>query len=265
MKLLDKIIQTKRGEVSTRMNQTSLQEIQERENYARSCYSMKQSILEGTGIIAEFKRQSPSKGIIHENADPKQISEAYFRTGVSGISVLTDGQYFGGADRDFTDVRNQVSVPLLRKDFIIDSYQIHESKALGADVILLIARILTPDLVQEFTEIAHNLGMEVLLETHAKTEIASHYFNEIDLIGINNRDLDTFQVDIDRSILLAQQLPEDTVKIAESGLSDPETVLKLRNNGFDGFLMGEVFMKEKNPGQACKKFLEQLNPIAYEN
>ncbi len=265
MNILDKITQHKRGEVISRMHQKSIQELQESETYFRECNSMKEAIRNGSGIIAEFKRQSPSKGIINSEAKPEIVASEYTNAGVSGVSVLTDEAFFGGKDQDLLAIKEVVATPVLRKDFVIDSYQIHEAKALGADVILLIARILNPDQTKEFTEIAHGLGLEVLLETHSEQEIEKHYFDSIDLIGINNRDLDTFQVDIENSIRLAQSLPKESIKIAESGLGNPETVIRMKENGFDGFLMGEAFMKHTHPGKACKKFIEQLKPVSHEN
>lgn len=265
MNILNKIVQHKRGEVLTRQAQTSIQDLQDFEFYNRACISMKDSILNGSGVIAEFKRKSPSKGIINDSDQPESIAKLYEGAGVSGMSVLTDEEFFGGNTEDFLKVRKEVSIPLLRKDFIIDSYQIHEAKAMGADVILLIARILTPDLTREFTEIAHGLGMEVLLETHSEKEIQEHFYTDIDMIGINNRDLDTFEVDIENSIRLANQLPDKTVKIAESGIQSVETAIKLKQNGFQGLLMGEFFMKSGNPGKSCMEFIQNLKPIYHED
>lgn len=265
MKILETIVQAKRIEVEKRSHQTSIQELQESIYYKRKCLSLRESILKRSGIIAEFKRQSPSKGRINQNANAGLVTSGYENAGVSGISVLTDQQFFGAFKEDFEEVRKVVNIPILRKDFIIDSYQIHESKAMGADVILLIARILSPDLVREFTEIAHGLGMEVLLETHSQEEIESHYFESIDLIGINNRDLNTFEVNFERSIQLASKLPKSVLKIAESGIGSEEDILFLKENGYQGFLIGESFMKSDNPALKCADFIKNLNLVSHEN
>ena len=265
MNILDKIVQFKRGEVLTKMNSNSLNELQNSPFYSRTGYSLKTSIQNGNGLIAEFKRKSPSKGIINQEANLLDVTHGYEKAKVSGISVLTDQEFFAGHENDLSTVRSQTTIPILRKDFIIDSYQIHEAKAIGADAILLIAKILTPDLTKEFTAIAHGLGMEVLLEVHSESEIEQYYNDKIDLIGINNRDLNSFKTDLQHAINLAHLLPESAIKIAESGIHSVESAQNLKSNGFHGLLIGEYFMKHENPGLICETFIKQLNPLVHES
>jgi indole-3-glycerol phosphate synthase len=222
--------------------------------------SFKQALLRSnSGIIAEFKRRSPSKGWIHAGANVENIVKSYEASGAAAISSLTDEQFFGGGFTDFRKARSVIrKIPLLRKDFIVDEYQIYQSKAMGADVILLIAACLSPDETFRFTELAHELGMEVLLEIHNEEELA-YIRPNIDVVGINNRDLKTFVTDIRHTIELAHKIPDDYVKISESGLSKPETVIKLRKAGFKGFLMGENFMKTEDPGETLKAFISDIS------
>ncbi|BAG83654.1 MAG: indole-3-glycerol phosphate synthase TrpC [Candidatus Azobacteroides pseudotrichonymphae] len=229
------------------------------ETYPYKGISFKQSLVQSnTGIIAEFKRCSPSKGWINQNADIEAIVRGYEITGAATISVLTDEMYFGATPNDFsTACRIITKIPILRKDFIIDEYQIYQSKAMGADVILLIASLLSTEESFRFTEIAHQLDMEVLLEIHNKEEL-DYIQSNVDVIGINNRDLRTFVTDIQYTIELACQIPKEYVKISESGLSQPQTVSILKKEGFNGFLIGEYFMKTENPVQALKEFVDQL-------
>ncbi|MDR0864478.1 MAG: indole-3-glycerol phosphate synthase TrpC [Candidatus Symbiothrix sp.] len=213
--------------------------------------SFKQSLADSdSGIIAEFKRRSPSKGWIHPHAEIEEIVSGYEKAGASAISVLTDDPFFGGSFSDFKKARNILTkVPLLRKDFIVDEYQIYQSKMMGADVILLIAACLTPEEAARFAQIAHELELEVLLEIHRESELI-YIQPAVDVVGINNRDLKTFVTDIQHTIDLAHKIPEEYLKISESGLSRVETVVNLRKEGFKGFLMGENFMKTNDPAQA---------------
>jgi indole-3-glycerol phosphate synthase len=211
-----------------------------------------------TGVIAEFKRKSPSKGWINLDAVAKEVVKGYAEAGAAAVSILTDTEFFGGRFFDFKKARKVVdTIPFLRKDFIVDEYQIYQSKVLGADVILLIAACLSKEETLRFTAVAHELGLEVLLEIHNEAEL-EYITPDIDVVGINNRDLKTFQTDIQRTIDLAGRIPERFVKISESGLSKPETVLQLRQAGFQGFLMGENFMKTGNPALALREFIAQL-------
>jgi indole-3-glycerol phosphate synthase len=225
----------------------------------REKISFKQALaVSGSGIIAEFKRRSPSRGKIHPDADVTGIVQAYEASGATAISCLTDEKFFGGGFEDFKQARAAVSrIPLLRKDFIVDEYQIYQSKVMGADAILLIAACLTEKETARFAEIAHELDMEVLLEIHSGEEL-SYIHPHIDVVGINNRNLKTFATDIRHTIELAGKIPDTCLKISESGLSDPQTVIDLRKKGFRGFLMGENFMKTDQPGKTLREFINEL-------
>jgi indole-3-glycerol phosphate synthase len=260
MNILEAIIARKKIEVEERKASTPVGVLRQSELYARPRISLKQFLLDEsrTGIIAEFKRRSPSKGSINENADVVEVTTAYANNGASALSVLTDELFFGGSTDDLIKARiNQI--PILRKDFMIDEYQIEEAKAMGADVILLIAACLTPDEVKRLAAYAKELGLEVLLELHAEDEL-EHICDETEIIGINNRDLKTFTVDIERSLRMAEQIPVDKIKVAESGISSAENILLFKEHGFKGFLIGENFMKEENPGKAFEKFISGLKP-----
>ncbi len=224
--------------------------------YDKSCKSLtkKLSSPQEPQIIAEFKRRSPSKGIISKNADPVKIASAYEKSGAAAISVLTDATFFGAQKEDFNRVRSTVNLPLLRKDFIIDEYQVHETKAMGADILLLIAAILSPREIENLSKLARSLGMEVLLELHDEREVDS-ICESVSMIGVNNRNLRSFEVDTHQSELLVRKLPKGFPLIAESGLSNGQEILNLYNSGFSGFLIGETFMKTENPGKACKDLI----------
>ncbi len=258
MNILDKIIEHKKEEVARNKNFVSLHQLQQQENFNRQVISLKKVLLDETktGIIAEFKRRSPSKGIINDQADVLDVTTAYTKHGASGLSVLTDTEFFGGAADDLLKARVN-NIPILRKDFMIDEYQLAEARAMGADVILLIAACLTPHRVQELAFFAKSLQLEVLLEIHNETEL-QHICDEVDLVGVNNRDLKTFSVDINRSVELSKQIPADKIKIAESGIDNAETINIFKQAGFKGFLMGEHFMKFENPGEAFEEFVKKL-------
>jgi indole-3-glycerol phosphate synthase len=221
-------------------------------------YSLKANLLDKTktGIIAEFKRQSPSKGIINAIANVAEVTKAYTEFGAAGVSVLTDGPYFGGSLADL-NIAVQNSIPVLRKEFIIDEFQIIEAKAYGASVILLIAACLTPKETALLAATAKALGMEVLLEIHDETEIG-HIGDEVDFVGINNRSLKSFEVNIEHSLKLKNMLPKEKLSIAESGIYDLATFQLLKKEGFDGFLMGEYFMKQADPAKAFELFASQI-------
>lgn len=260
MNILDTICQYKRIEVEKQKEAVSLAHLKNLQNFqSGETRSLKQALLDSTtGIIAEFKRKSPSKGWISQNAKIEQVVEGYEDAGATALSCLSDEHFFGGSFNDFKKARRIIkNIPVLRKDFIIDEYQIYQSKIMGADVILLIAACLTPDQSYRFTNIAHQLGLEVLLEIHNEEELIFIQPN-IDIVGINNRNLKTFVTDIQHSILLSHQIPDQFVKISESGLSDPQTVIHLRKEGFKGFLMGENFMKTPNPAKALQQFLSTI-------
>ena len=258
MNILDKIIDYKRVQVAKIKAQTPVDVLEKATFFLRQPLSLRQFLADPakTGIIAEFKRRSPSKGVINDSADVFTVTSVYTAAGASCLSVLTDRQFFGGSNTDLMTARVN-KIPILRKDFIIDEYQILEAKAIGADVILLIAACLTPAEVKKLAVFARSLGLEVLLEIHNEEELA-HICEETELVGVNNRDLKTFTVDVERSIRLSQQIPAGKIKIAESGISKVETILHLKNAGFSGFLIGENFMKEDDPGAAFEQFVQEL-------
>ena len=210
------------------------------------------------GIIAEHKRRSPSKDIINNNHSVEDVVLGYQNAGACGISVLTDGKYFGGSLDDLLLAKAAINIPLLRKEFIIDEYQILESKAHGADVILLIASVLTRQEIKNLSEFGQSLGLEILLEVHNLEELEKSILPSLDLIGVNNRNLKTFEVNLDYSKQLASKIPDEFVKISESGISSAEVVKELQQFGYQGFLMGEHFMKTKNPGEAAANFIKQV-------
>ena len=254
--VLNTIIAHKKNEVRQRKSIVPMADLLANRMLQRQGLSMRASILGGSGVIAEFKRASPSKGVIREGAVPREIASLYARAGASGISVLTDSRFFMGSDQDLQEIRAAVELPVLRKDFIIDPYQVFEAKAMGADCILLIASVLKKAAVHALHRQAEDLGLEVLVEIHEEQELDKLSGDE-KLIGINNRNLDTFEVDIQNSIRLAGSLPE-AVKIAESGLGNQSDLKQLREAGFKGFLVGESFMKADDPGMACSSFIAQL-------
>ncbi len=259
MNILDKIIAHKKIEIADAKEKLTVDELMRSEFFNRPTFSLKQFLLDKTktGIIAEFKRQSPSKGIINSTADVVEVTAAYTLHGASCLSVLTDEHFFGGSVADLSKARVN-NIPILRKDFMIDEYQVVEARAMGADVILLIAACLTPQRVKELAVFAKKLQLEVLLEIHAEDEL-QHICDETEIVGVNNRDLKTFIVDINRSIELSKKIPADKIKIAESGISDVETICILGRAGFRGFLIGENFMKQPDPTIAFADFVQQLN------
>jgi len=259
MSILDDIISFKRQEVEKSKKDVGLDELEKREFFSREIISLKQSLLDEarTGIIAEFKRRSPSKGIINNAADVNKVTTAYVQGGASALSILTDEYFFGGSESDLLRARIH-EIPILRKDFIVDKYQLVESRAMGADVILLIAACLSPKEVRDLAAFAKELELEVLLELHGENELA-HVCDEIDLVGINNRNLKTFEVDIERSLAMANKIPAGKIRIAESGISKIENIKLFREHGFKGFLMGEHFMKQADPGRAFEEFVSKLD------
>jgi indole-3-glycerol phosphate synthase len=257
--VLDQINNDKRVEVAAAKALVSIAELTNYPAYNKPVPSLKKFLIstEKSGIIAEHKRQSPSKGIINGNVKLEEVVKGYELAGASAVSVLTDQKYFGGNLSDLKAATELLSIPVLRKDFIVDEYQIHEAKAYGAAIILLIAASLNAEEVDRFAKLAHQLGMEVLFEIHNEEELLK-ISPHVDVVGVNNRDLKTFKVDIQQSVKLAKLFPEQFIKISESGISDPETVKMLKTHGYQGFLMGENFMKEANPGKALHNFVAQL-------
>lgn len=259
MTILEKIAQHKKKEVAEKKALYPIKLLEKSIYFSSECVSLKKYVLrkDKSGIIAEFKRKSPSKGMINQYADVEKISIGYMQSGASALSILTDSEFFGGQNKDLTIARKFNFCPILRKDFIISEYQIIEAKSIGADAILLIAAILSKEDVIRFTDFAHQLNMEVLLEIHDESEL-NHYYEAVDLVGINNRNLHTFEVDLEVAINLAKKLPPLSIKIAESGISSPNDLLLLKKNGFDGFLIGEHFMKNASPQRSCQEFIQNI-------
>ncbi|QZE14113.1 indole-3-glycerol phosphate synthase TrpC [Halosquirtibacter laminarini] len=255
--ILDNIVNNKKREVAElyRSNPHFEKAIQER-SFDRSIVQHIENIHK-PGVIAEFKRQSPSKGVINSQSNPIDVIQKYEKAGAIATSVLTDHRFFGGSISDLTQVRPHTNLPILRKDFIIDKLQIDEAAASGADIILLIASILTEKEVFDFTMHAKTIGLNVLLEVHDEIELQKAC-SEIDLLGINNRDLKSFTIDYDRSLRLLDKIDNTFIPISESGLSCSSIVNDLYQAGFKGFLMGEKFMKEEDPGEACIQFTRKL-------
>lgn len=260
MTILDTIIERKKTEIELAKQQVSEADLLGMELTSRTCYSLKESILhpERTGIIAEYKRASPSKGTINAHSTVEDVVSGYQQAGASAVSVLTDSMFFKGTMDDLVKARENLTIPLLRKDFVIDTYQILEAKAYGADVILLIAAVLTPEQVKTYAEYAKSLGLNVLLEVHNEEELQQNCFDAIDAIGVNNRNLHDFSVSLDHSLNLVNQIPNRFIKVSESGISDPDTIKTLKSAGFNGFLIGENFMKTPDPVQSINSFIEDL-------
>jgi indole-3-glycerol phosphate synthase len=259
MTILDKIVEYKKVEVEEQKLRMTLDLLKELPMYSRKTYSLKEFLLDErkSGIISEFKRQSPSKGMINSYSEVAEVVAKYQEAGASAVSVLTDFKSFGGSSVDLIRARKELRIPLLRKDFIIDEYQIHEAKALGADVILLIASILTKEEVEQFSSVAKSLGLSVLFEIHNEKEL-DKLSDNIEVVGVNNRNLATFEVSIQNSIDLVEKIPSRCVKVSESGISEISKINELKNHGFKGFLIGENFMKTDNPGESAIEFMKEL-------
>ncbi|MBO6184479.1 MAG: indole-3-glycerol phosphate synthase TrpC [Chryseobacterium sp.] len=257
MNILDKIIARKKQEIKDSKSKISVEQLKDSGFFGRKTFSLKETLESKSGIIAEFKRQSPSKGIINNEISALEVASEYEKFGASAISILTDKDFFGGSFDDILSVRNHINIPILRKDFMVDEYQFYEAKSIGADVILLIAACLSPAQVLEFTELSHELGLEVLLEIHTEEEL-QHINTNIDFVGINNRNLKDFKVDLQHSVNLKNQLPENILSVAESGIYNEEDFKYLKEKGFNGFLMGEYFMKNENPGNKFREFISNV-------
>ncbi len=257
--ILSEIIANKRFEVDLQKQSISLEQLQNSLETTVKQRSLKEALKSSSsGIIAEFKRRSPSKGWINRKAQAEDIVPGYANAGASAVSILTDEKFFGGNLKDIKDARPLIDIPILRKDFIVDEYQLYQAKIIGADAVLLIAAALKKEELHALAAKAHELGLEVLLEIHSVEELK--YINaNMDVIGINNRNLGTFFTDVENSFRLAEQLPSDAVLVSESGISDPATVKRLQKAGFKGFLIGENFMKTGNPELALKSFIEVLS------
>lgn len=258
MNILNNIIEAKRAEVNRVKARIPFDSLEKSPFFERDRSSFYDALsAEGPGIIAEFKRKSPSKGAIHANAMISEIIPAYQQAGAAACSILTDN-HFAGESIDLLDGFKLSALPLLRKDFIIDEYQIVEARSLGASAILLISSVLTSYEIKQFAALAHKLEMDVLFEVHNREEIEKADAS-IRIFGVNNRDLNSFQTDVEQSFQLIENLPSGSIKISESGLDNPETVKALHQAGYNGFLIGENFMKSENPGEAAKKFIEMAN------
>lgn len=258
--ILETIIAHKKQEVAKIKSEIEVSTLVKSPGFQREPISLKKELLDpkSSGIIAEFKRQSPSKGVINDKVTVQEVTEGYLSAGVAAQSILTDQEFFGGSVIDLVQARDtNTTKPILRKDFIVDGFQIVEAKAIGADVILLIAACLSKTELKQFGNLAEDLGLDVLYEVHTQAELDKI---ELDnkIIGINNRNLKTFQVDLEHSIALAQQIPDSCIKVSESGISDPRTIIGLKEYGFNGFLIGENFMKTENPGFSCQEFIKKI-------
>ena len=259
MTILDQIIANKKREVALKKVVVSTQQLENSDLFNSKTNSLSKSIINSPfGIIAEHKRRSPSKGTINHDLSVEEVVKGYENAGASGISVLTDMKYFGGSLEDLVLARASVKTPLLRKEFIIDEYQLLEAKANGADAILLIAAVLSRTEIKKLSEFAQSIALEVLLEVHNQEELEKAIMPSLDIIGVNNRNLKTFEVSLQTSTDLVTQIPNDFVKISESGLSTTEDVKLLKSHGFQGFLIGENFMKTENPGESLKQFINKL-------
>jgi indole-3-glycerol phosphate synthase len=262
MDILQKIVEHKRKEVVKDKSLYPVKLLENSIHFEAPCVSLKSYILreDKSGVIAEFKRKSPSKGPINLYASPEQVGIGYMQAGASAISVLTDKQFFGGSKDDLKTIRKYNFCPILRKEFIIDEYQIIEAKSIGADAILLIASILDKEEINRFSALAKSLGLQILFEIHEEDEL-DKYNDDIDLIGVNNRNLKTFKTDYRYSLDVIDKLPADAVRISESGINDPKVVNTLKSAGYHGFLIGEHFMSHGNPAKSCQKFIQQMNKI----
>ncbi|MFT6934539.1 MAG: indole-3-glycerol phosphate synthase [Maribacter sp.] len=259
MDILSKIIADKYKEVALKKSLIPASQLEQSVLFDRKGGSLAKALRNSnTGIIAEHKRRSPSKDTINQNTNVGEVAKGYQKAGVCGMSVLTDIKYFGGSLEDLLLARACVPMPLLRKEFIIDEYQLLEAKAYGADVILLIAAVLTRQEIKTLSEFAQSLDLEVLLEVHNEEELHKSVMPSLDILGVNNRDLKTFNVSIDTSKILSELIPNDFVKVSESGISSIEAIQELKPYGYQGFLIGETFMKTDNPGRSAAEFIKKI-------
>ncbi len=258
--ILDEIVAHKLTEINEARTSVPITRLEESELFERKCYSLREFMLspERTGIIAEFKRASPSKGIINNRVETSVITKQYADAGASALSVLTDQKFFGGSIRDLVEARAVNTIPILRKEFILDEHQIIEAKAVGADIILLIASILKPQTIVKFARLAKSIGLNVLLEVHNLQELEESICDDLDAVGVNNRNLSDFSVSVQHSFDLADKIPRRFLKVSESGISNPKTIAELKKAGFNGFLIGENFMKQTDPGEAIRDFISKI-------
>ncbi len=262
MNKLQEIVIEKRRQVESDKHLRPVEMLESSRYFNRKCLSVKEYITRAdkSGIITEIKKQSPALGAINADVNVEKLASGYEKAGASALSVLTDQKFFGGSNSDLILARENTTCPILRKDFVIDAYQVIEAKSIGADVILLIAAILTRNEIEQFTTLAHQLGMEVILELHATKELEK-IIDNIDVIGVNNRNLETMQIDIATSRTMASRIPAGFVKISESGIEDPAVVMELKQLGYHGFLIGSNFMKHPEPEKACAEFIRDINKL----
>ena len=259
MTILDRIVEDKRIEVAQRKQLFPTHYWEASPLFDRAANSLVKKLrASNSGIIAEHKRRSPSKQNINSTLSVSDVARGYEEAGVCGMSVLTDGKYFGGSLDDLTLARAVANFPLLRKEFIVDEYQLIEAKAHGADVILLIAAVLRREEIKQLSEAAKALQMDVLLEVHNLEELEKSIMPSLDMLGVNNRNLKTFEVSLDTSRSLADKIPNEFVKVSESGISEVAAIQDLKTYGYQGFLVGENFMKTNDPGVAAQNFIQQL-------
>ena len=258
MTILDKIVEKRRKELETLKERTTIKGLEASPYFATSIVSLKKYILrdDKTGIIAEFKRNSPSKGPLNPYASVEKVTIGYMQAGASALSVLTESTFFHGKNQDLIEARQLNFCPILRKDFILEEWQVIETKSIGADVVLLIASILNPKESKNLAKLAKAIGLEVLLEVHDKEEFEAHFNEFIDFVGVNNRDLKTFETSIQTSLSLVDLIPQNVIKISESGLDDIEQLKTLYKAGFKGFIIGEKFMKSSHPEVQALSFMK---------
>ncbi|TYP73644.1 indole-3-glycerol phosphate synthase TrpC [Aquimarina intermedia] len=260
MNILDRIVADKYKEVALKKQLIPVKQLEQSVLFERDTKSLADALrTSDIGIIAEHKRRSPSKSVINNNTSVDTVTKGYENAGINGISVLTDGKYFGGSLDDLLLARAAVQLPLLRKEFIIDAYQILEARAYGADAILLIAAVLSKDQIKELSTFAKQLGLDVLLEVHNQEELEKSLMPSLDMLGVNNRNLKTFEVSTDISKDLSSHIPNDFVKVSESGISTVLAIKDLKQYGYQGFLIGENFMKTEDPGASAMEFVKQLS------
>ena len=259
MKILDNIISDKKIEIETLSKIVSISDLEKQKDFTKQSKSLKESIKKSkSGIICEFKRKSPSNGNINYTSNISDVIKGYEKAGAVGVSILTNKKYFDGSISDINDVKTSIEIPILRKEFVISEYQIIEAKSIGSDSILLIASILSKEQIKNYSSLAKSLGLEVLLEIHSIDELNKVSKYDIDIIGVNNRNLDTLEIDIKNSIEIFKKIPGEFIKISESGISKVESIVKLNKVGYDGFLIGENFMKSSKPEESAYNFIKQV-------
>ena len=259
MKILDKIVEDKKIEINKLLSNSSISKLENSHLFSRKCISLKESIKNNnSGIICEFKRRSPSNQNINNISSLSDVVSGYEEAGAAGLSILTNKKYFDGDTQDIIDIRDISNLPILRKEFIISEYQVIEAKSIGSDAILLIASILSEEEIICYSSLAKSIGLEVLLEIHSEDELYKISGDDIDIVGVNNRNLDTLEIDLNNSIELYGKIPSKFVKISESGISEVESILKLKELGYNGFLIGEKFMKTNNPMESAYDFIKKI-------